>query len=176
MELILGKEEFYKLAEEAFKASDYIFYNNKAIKGKSRSHASKPDYIAYKNNIIIIGEIKSHKEPPESSSWRQIQNSDTEEFKKVRVEIAKKEETGKLPTNIGGHEIIIRGQIPDYISKIGKTYDLPSDIKETNKMLGGYTFPSSQLKDVKTAFNNAHKKISEIIDTGNGSISIIYIL
>jgi hypothetical protein len=44
----------------------------------------------------------------------------------------------KVSSDAGGHEIIIRGQIPDYVSNIGITFDLPSEI--SGRILrGGYT-------------------------------------
>jgi len=125
-----GKKEFYKKAKEALESEGYRYYGEDDIKGIGSSHMSKPDYIAVKGNILVIGEIKSPKEGPTSASWRQIQNSDGEEFKKVRLEVAEREKLGLISKEVGGHEIIIRGQISDYIEKIGITYHLPSDIFE----------------------------------------------
>jgi len=39
-----------------------------------------------------------------------------------------RERAGKVNPEVGGHEIIIRGQIPDYVSHLGKSYDLPAEI------------------------------------------------
>lgn len=79
-----GKATFYSKAEEALRSRRYEYYDgDKDIHGKGRSHASKPDYIATKGETIIIGEIKSPKEGPTSGSWRQIQNSDTEHFRRI---------------------------------------------------------------------------------------------
>ena len=99
------------------------------IKGKGRRHANKPDYIAVKDGAIIIGEIKSPSEPPTSGSWRTIQPADSEVFKAVRTEVSAREKAGEISKEVGGHEIIIRGQIPDYIMKINDTYELPDGIK-----------------------------------------------
>jgi len=69
-----GKEEFYKKAEEALKRSGYQYYGEKYIVGIGSSHSSKPDYIAVKDDIVVIGEIKSPREGPKSAIWRQIQS------------------------------------------------------------------------------------------------------
>jgi len=65
-----GKKEFYPKAEHALKSQGYQYYDgDRDIRGKDRAHSSKPDYIATKGDSIIIGEIKSPKEGPNSSSW-----------------------------------------------------------------------------------------------------------
>jgi hypothetical protein len=171
-----GKKEFYAKAKEAFTAMGYRFYDgDKDIVGKGPSHASKPDYIATKGRMIVIGEIKAPAESPTSTSWRQPQNSDGDAFKRVRIEVAQREKSGKVPKQIGGHEIIIRGQIPDYIEKIGKTYDLPPSISGGGRILAGYTFPLRERGNVEQALKNCRKAIHEKIDTGNGSITYISI-
>jgi len=53
-----GKEEFYK-KRKALKKSGYQYFGEKDIEGIGSGHSSKPDYIALKDGIIIIGEIKS---------------------------------------------------------------------------------------------------------------------
>ena len=173
--MIEGKSEFYSKAQESLMKSGYTYYDgDRDIPGKGRSHANKPDYIAIKNGIIVIGEIKSPKEGPKSSSWRQIQNSDSEEFKKVRLDVLRREKVGKLAPEIGGHEIIIRGKIPDYIRKIGKTYDLPSSIHPGKTILAGYSFPKEETCNVEQALKNTRKKVVEKIDTENGSVTFIF--
>jgi hypothetical protein len=169
-----GKEEFYKKAEEALRRSGYQYYSEKDIAGIGSAHSSKPDYIAVKDGIVIIGEIKSPKEGPKSAIWRQIQKGDSEEFKAVRLDVAKREAAGEVSKEIGGHEIIIRGQIPDYIEKIGKTYDLPSSIPDGGRILAGYTFSLQEQENVEQALKNCGKAIHERIDTGNGSVSCIF--
>lgn len=120
-----GKKEFYKKVEEALKSKGYEYYDgDRDISGKGRRHANKPDYIAVKNGKVYIGEIKSPAEGPKSGSWRQIQNSDTEEFMAVRMDVAKREKAGLVLPEIGGHEIIIDGQIADYVRKIGINFEL----------------------------------------------------
>jgi hypothetical protein len=170
-----GKKEFYPKAREAFTAMGYRFYDgDKDFVGKGPSHASKPDYIATKGRMSVIGEIKAPAESPTSSSWRQPQSSDGEAFKRVRLEVAQREVSGKVPKEIGGHEIIIMGQIPDYIEKNGKTYDLPSSIPDGGRILAGYTFPLQERHNVEQALKNCRKAIHEKIDTSNGSVTFIF--
>ena len=173
--MVEGKEEFYKKAEEALTAMGYKFYDgDKDVIGKGPSHASKPDYIATKGHMVVIGEIKSPAESPTSSSWRQIQNGDGDAFKKVRFDVAKREAAGEISKEIGGHEIIIRGQIPDYLEKKGRTYDFPSAIPGTGKIMASYTFPLQEKHNVDQALKNCKKSINEKIDTGNGSLTYIF--
>jgi len=172
--MVEGKEEFYKKAEEALSRSGYQYYGEKDIVGIGSGHSSKPDYIAVKDGIVVIGEIKSPKEGPKSAMWRQIQRSDSEEFKAVRLDVAKREGAGELPREIGGHEIIIRGQIPDYICKRGKTYKLPLSIDSNSRIMAGYTFPDYERRNVEQALKNCGKRVYEVIDTGNSSITIIF--
>ena len=152
-----GKQEFYKKAEESLRNAGYTVYGEKDIPGIGVSHLSKPDYIAVKGNSIIIGEIKSPKESPSSSSWRQVQKGDSEEFKRILMDVTWRENYGGLTRNVGGHEIIIRGQIPDYISKLGQTYLLPSAIAGGAMELG-YSFPTEETFNVNMALNNMEKK------------------
>jgi hypothetical protein len=91
----------------------------------------------------------------------------------VRLDISQRESTGKVSKEIGGHEIIIRGQLPDYLGKLGKTYDSPVAVT-SNKILLGYTFPTDQKDNVKRAFLNIQKVIMEIVEVGNGSTTYIY--
>lgn len=169
-----GKEEFYKKAEEALRRSGYQYYGEKDIVGIGSGHSSKPDYIAVKDGIVIIGEIKSPKEGPKSAMWRQIQKGDSEEFKAVRLDVARREETEKLPREVGGHEIIIRGQIPDYISKKGRTYNFPPTMRKDAKIMAGYTFPDYERQNVEKALKNCRKTIYAAIDTGNTAITFIF--
>jgi len=169
-----GKEEFYKKAEEALKKSGYQYYGEKDIVGIGSGHSSKPDYIAVKDGIVIIGEIKSPKEGPKSAMWRQVQRNDSEEFKAVRLDVSKREEAGELRREVGGHEIIIRGQIPDYISKKGRTYNFPAAVKNDAKVMAGYTFPDYERRNVEQALMNCRKTIHAVVDTGNRAVTYIF--
>ena len=171
-----GKKQFYPKAETSLKSQGYQYYDgDRDIRGKGS--ASKPDYIATKGNLIIIGEIKSPMEGPMSGNWREIQNSDTEGFKSVRLEVKTREEEGKVPKEIGGHEIIIRGQIVDYANKRGKTYHLPAGVSEEGATIkGGYTLPLNQSNNVEQALENCKKDNYEKIDTGNGAVTFIFSL
>jgi hypothetical protein len=173
-ENMAGKNVFYPKAEEALTCSGFEYFDgDKRIRGKSAAHRSKPDYVAVKDNECIIGEIKSPDEPPTSGSWRQIQPNDSSDFAKAREDVKRLENSGRLNPEVGGHEIIITGQIPDYASKIGVTYDLP-DIALDKKLRGGYTVPSEQAENVEVALENCGKKNCQKIDTDNGLVTYIF--
>lgn len=170
----VGKREFYPKGEEALKSKGYRYYDgDEAIKGKGRAHRRKPDYVAEKDNKVVIGETKSPDEPPTSSSWRHRQPNDSEGMVNVRADVAAREKAGKLDPEVGGHEIIIRGQIPDYAKNMGKTYDMPVDAAR-KKIMGGYTIDASQANNVEQALKNCGRKNYKKIDTGNGSITYIF--
>jgi hypothetical protein len=168
-----GKSEFYKKVEEALKSEGYQYYGEDNIKGIGISHASKPDYIAVKGNEVVIGEIKSPKEGPTSSSWRQIQNGDSEEFKSVRSDVAKREGLELLSREVGGHEIIIRGQLPDYLKKMGNTYTLPCALPRYGKLVFGYSFPFKESSNVDRALKGCRKPILRKVNIGNGTTTYI---
>ena len=169
-----GKNEFYPIVRQSLNFKGFKYFDgDQEIKGKTASHRSKPDYIAIKNGILIIGEIKSPDEPPSSGSWRQTQPNDSTDFAKVREDVKRREKSGQLNPEVGGHEIIISGQIPDYVSKIGKTYDLPVDALG-KKIKGGYTVPSEQAMNVEAALKNCGKRVCHRIDTGSGSVTFIF--
>lgn len=170
-----GKTAFYATAREALTAKGYQFYDGETdLVGKGPSHASKPDYVATNGRVIVIGEIKSPAEPPTSSSWRQPQPGDSESFKRVRLDVAQRELSGTVSKAIGGHEIIIRGQIPDSIAKIGRTYDLPASVPEGGRIMAGYTFPLSEQNNLEQALQNCRIVPQETIDTENGSVTVIF--
>ncbi len=169
-----GKKKFYPKVKESFVAAGYTFFDgDQDIKGKTRQHRRKPDYIAVRDNLIIIGEIKSPKESPTSGSWRRKQPNDSVEFAKVRQDILDLESAGMLDPNIGGHGIIIRGQIPDYVANLGVTYDLPASIKVA-EIKGGYTVPSEQTQNVKVALSNCGKIKYQVLGNGNGLATFIF--
>ena len=83
-----GKKEFYPKVKESFITAGYEYFDGDTeIKGKTSQHRRKPDYIAVKDNLLIIGEIKSPKEKPSSASWRKQQTNDSAAFAKVRQDI-----------------------------------------------------------------------------------------
>ena len=168
-----GKKEFYKKVKKALESRGYRYYGEEDIKGIGSSHMSKPDYIAVKGDIVVIGEIKSPKEGPTSASWRQVQNSDGEEFKKVRLDVARREKEGKISREVGGHEIIIRGQIPDYLYKMNKTYKVPFNLGN-ERTKGGYTVPPEEKRNTRDAFNSCQILIDETIDVGNRSVTFVF--
>lgn len=167
-----GKKEFYRKVKEALTSKGYVYYDgDRDIPGKGRQHANKPDFIAVKGNRVYIGEIKSPAEGPRSGSWRQRQNSDTEEFAAVRADVARRERAGLLSPEIGGHEIIIRGQIADYVRKVGMNFDLPAMSPPHAKIMMAYCVPESECRNVEKALSNCGKKVDERVDTGNGSVT-----
>ncbi|MEN6615762.1 MAG: hypothetical protein ABFD12_04340 [Syntrophorhabdus sp.] len=169
-----GKKEFYRKVEEALRSTGYEYFDgDRDIPGKGRQHANKPDFIAVKGKRVYIGEIKSPAEGPKSSSWRQKQNSDTEEFATVREDVARREQAGLLPPEIGGHEIIILGQIADYVRKIGINFDLPASLTKNVGIMMAYSFPESEEGNVEKALSNCGKNVHEKIDTGNGSVTYL---
>ena len=170
-----GKKEFYQKVEEALKSKGYDYYDgDRDIPGKGRQHANKPDFIAVKGNRVFIGEIKSPAEGPKFGSWRTIQNSDTEQFAAVRTYVVKREKAGLVLPEIGGHEIIICGQIADYVRKIGINYDLPAALPKNIEIMMAYSMPESEARNAEKALSNCKKKVLEKIDTGNGSITYLF--
>ncbi|MEJ2164043.1 MAG: hypothetical protein P8X90_00845 [Desulfobacterales bacterium] len=169
-----GKKEFYRKVKQSLSAAGYEYYDgDEDIKGKTRQHRRKPDYIAVKGDQIIIGEIKSPLEPPTSGSWRKKQPNDSAAFAKVRQDILDLEDAGMLDPNVGGHGIIIRGQIPDYVSNIGITYDLPGAAAGA-RVKGGYTVPSEQARNVETALSNCGKIKYQVLNDDNGLVTYIF--
>jgi hypothetical protein len=170
-----GKKEFYQKIEEALKSKGYDYYDgDRDIPGKGRQHANKPDFMAVKGSKVFIGEIKSPAEGPKSGSWRTIQNSDTEQFAAVRTDVLRREKAGLVLPEIGGHEIIICGQIADYVRKIGINYDLPASLSQNIEIMMAYSMPVAEERNVEKALDNCKKKVHEKIDTGNGSITFLF--
>jgi hypothetical protein len=166
------KSSFYPRFQDDLTSCGYEFWDE--IKGKGPSHSSKPDYLARKGQFIVIGEIKSPSEGPLTPSWRVPQHSDTDEFVRVRQCVAKRERDGLISRKAGGHEIIIRGQIPDYLSKIGQTYDPPFPLLFNVKFMGAYSSPQSESANIEQAFSNCRKKFSEKIIGREGTVTYIF--
>ncbi len=95
------------------------------------------------DDTIVIRGIKSPKEGLTSSSWRQIQPNDSQKFKAVRLGAACREPAGRLSKQLDGHEMIIRGQIADYVAKIGQDLRLPITVL-MSQPVGRYTMPSHE--------------------------------
>jgi hypothetical protein len=169
-----GKKEFYPKVKESLITAGYEYFDGEAdIKGKTSRHRWKPDYIAVKDDVVVIGEIKSPDEPPSSASWRKKQPNDSDAFAKVRQDILDLESAGMLDPDVGGHGIIIRGQIPDYVSNIGITYDLPVAAPGL-KVKGGYTVSSDQAPNVEGALSNCGKIKYQVLNNGNGPVTYIF--
>lgn len=171
----IGKASFYHKAGESLASAGYRYFDgDRDIRGKTRSHASKPDYIAASNGTLVIGEIKSPSESPKSGSWRTPQKSDTWQFTEVRLEVSRREQKGEVQKDVGGHEIIIRGQIPDYVRKLGITYDIPSGLAGHSSVKCGYTVPDHEKINVIEALRISRIDAFEVVNNGNGSITFIY--
>jgi hypothetical protein len=91
----------------------------------------------------------------------------------VRAGVQARERAGAVARVIGGHEIILCGQIPDYVSSIGATYDLPFAL-EGRQLIGGYTVPAEQRANVEQAISNCGLRIIETSDTGNGAVTFLF--
>lgn len=175
VEMMEGKKEFYRKVEEALRSRGYEYFDgDRDIPGKGRRHANKPDFIAVKGNRVYIGEIKSPAEGPKSGSWRQRQNSDTEDFAAVRDEVLRREKAGLLQPEVGGHEIIIRGQIADYVRKIGINFDLPSLLPSPAEIRMAYSVFESEARNLEKALSLWDRKVHEKINTGNGSVTYLF--
>lgn len=170
------KSGFYPKVKETFLSYGYSYFAEDDMKGKGRQHRSRPDFIAEKENVIVVGEIKSPKENPCSTSWRSHQKSDTDGFRKVREEVRGKEKDGLISKEIGGHEIIIRGQIVDYFRKIGKTYDLPVQTSAITVFWGAYAFPEGQKENVLSAVQGIGMEEFDIVEIPNGACTVLFSL
>jgi hypothetical protein len=169
-----GKHAFYPLAEQTLTANGYTYFDgDRDIKGKGRAHRRRPDYIAVKGSIVVIGETKSPNEPPTSSSWRQKQPNDSQAMASVRANVVAREKAGQLDPNVGGHVIIILGQIPDYVANIGTTFELPKDCLGKT-IIGGYTVEYGQAANVESALRVTGRKEIEKIDTANGAVTYLF--
>ena len=169
-----GKSVFYPKVRDSLIKAGYDYYDgDEDIIGKSRQHRRKPDYVAVKGNQIIIGEIKSPSELPISGSWRQQQPNDSQEFATVRQEGHDREKAGQVNPEVGGHEIIIKGQIPDYVSRLGVTYDLPAEISD-GVIKGGYTVPAEQASNARQALKNSSKGKYLTIENGGHAVTFVF--
>ena len=169
-----NKKTFYPKIKKILLTEGYEYFDGDTeIKGKTRQHQRKPDYIAAINGQIIIGEIKSPNEPPTSGSWRQKQPNDSRDFAAVRREVREGEKAGLVKPEIGGHEIIIRGQIPDYVSRLGVTYDLPAEISD-GVIKGGYTVPAEQASNARQALKNSSKGKYLTIENGGHAVTFVF--
>lgn len=156
-----GKKEFYAKAETDIKSflsrEGYDLY---FTEDELRGH-SKPDGFAAnsKTGNAVVVEIKSPKEPPSTACWRQIQPSDTEGFKRVRQDIVEKESSGKLGKDVGGHIIIINGQLEYYkeIISLGKVR-LPSTAPRIISMKTAYVLPQEHRANVITALRTIGRR------------------
>lgn len=80
---------------------------------------------------------------------------------------------GKVKPEVGGHEIIIRGQIPDYVSNIGRTFELPVGVAQ-GTILGGYSVPIEQAENVAKALKNSGINKYKKIEINGSSATFIF--
>jgi len=144
-----SKEDFYKKVMHDLEKQGYEIESK--IEGISKSHAKKPDYLAIYGNNIIIGEIKSPKEGPETPSWRQVQKGDSNQLQAVREKVRQLEQVDKNYKKVLGHVIVILGQLPEYKDCINKTFKLPPKRQNLN-ILFGYSVPKDQKKKCRMRF------------------------
>jgi len=78
-----------------------------------------------------------------------------------------------LDPDVGGHGIIIRGQIPDYVSNLGITYDLPAGISGRT-LKGGYSVPAEQGGNVVNALKNCGKRGYRVVDKRGQAATFIF--
>lgn len=145
----IGKEEFYPLIKRFLESEGFKYYAEDELKGIGRGNR-KPDFVAIKDSWFLVGEIKSPSEPATSPSWRSEQSYDSENMRSVRRRVRDMEKAGKVSTDIGGHAIIMLGQIPEYIRLIGKRW-VPPEPVECKKILGAYAFPATWKEQVEEA-------------------------
>lgn len=77
------------------------------------------------------------------------------------MEVAKREKDRLVAAEIGGREIIILGQIADYVRKIGVNFDLPAALPRKMEIMMAYSFPDTEEGNVKKALSNCGKKVLE---------------
>jgi hypothetical protein len=165
-----SKEDFYKKVMHDLEKQGYEIESK--IEGISISHAKKPDYLAIYDNNIIIGEIKSPKEGPETSSWRQVQKGDSNQLRAVREKVRQLEQVDKNYKKVVGHVIVILGQLPEYKDCINETFKLPPKCQNLN-ILFGYSVPKGQEKNVECAFKLCKIKILNKV-MGCNNVTFIY--
>jgi hypothetical protein len=172
-EFMDSKKVFYKKVMDDLEKQGYEIESK--IKGISKSHAKKPDYLAIYDNNIIIGEIKSPKEGPETSSWRQVQNGDSNQLRAVREKVRQLEQVDKNSKKVVGHVIVILGQLPEYKDCIKKTFELPPKCQNLNNIniLFGYSVPKGQEENVECAFKLCKIKILNKV-MGCNNVTFIY--
>ncbi len=123
----MNKREFYPTVEDLFVSYGYRYYPEEKIKGLGKGGARKPDFVATNSEVFIIGEIKSPAELPESSSWRSIQPYDSQEMREIRVKVKNLERSGQVSPKVGGHAIIIFGQLREYLNLMGERWRPPEN-------------------------------------------------
>jgi len=170
-----GQVKFIEKADLAFTLSKakLAYFDGESITGIGTGHQRKPDYLGYSPTDLALGEWKSSFEPPVTSSWRTVRESDPEAFTQMRQQVASWEQNG-LSKDIGGHIIIIAGQLADYATQIGVSYELPWSATHTKF---AYTVPLEQKANVLAAFNETETRLNKKyeFESFEGIVTITFI-
>ena len=170
---IEGTREFHPKVMQALESAGFKIYDGETqIHGKGQQHRRKPDYIAEGPLELIIGEIKCPKEL-RSEGWKNRFSGDPPEFAAVRDDVRKRAAAGEKYSVIR-HEVNILGQIPNYYVNIGITFDLPTGIDRTKKIILGYSLPVVESIEVELALQGCKKGHFRKIDTGNGTVTYLF--
>jgi hypothetical protein len=171
---VMALAESCAKTKEALESKGWIFFGDNQIKGKTKQHKQKPDFVATKGITVIIGEIKSGTEMKSyQSSYRQPQPSDSVQFRRIRADVTERESKGLVEKDVGKHEIVIMGQIKEYKNLAGKTYDFPVDTAG-KQIKAGYAVPVNEAENLEKALKNCEKHAFEKIDTGNGMVTYVF--
>jgi hypothetical protein len=149
------------------------YFHGEALRRIGTGHQRKPDYLGYSPTDLVLGEWKSTFEPPTTGSWRAVRPSDPAPFTQIRQQVATWEKNG-LPRDVGGHIIIIQGQLADYAGQIGKSYELPWPATPTKL---AYTVPLGQKANVESAFREIESRlrIRYDIEAHEGEITVTFV-
>lgn len=100
-----------------------------------------------------------------------------EELLKKKENIKQEIDNLNNEKRIADHEIIIRGQIPDYIKTLRKNYDLPDGMTMEGKVIkGAYTVPPSEAANVEAALKSMGKTFKRLPpDSNTASDTVTFI-
>ena len=149
------------------------YFDGQAITGIGTGHQRKPDYLGYSPTDLALGEWKSTFEPPTTSSWRTVRPTDPDEFTQTRQQVASWEQRG-LSKDVGGHIIIIEGQLADYAEQIGRSYELPWSTSHTKF---AYTVALGQKDNVAAAFDEIESRLQKKYDfeSYEGAVTVTFV-
>jgi len=115
-----------------------------------------------------IGELRNESRAIEEKLKTLHDKTQKEELLKRKENIKQEIANLKNEKRIGDHEIIIRGQIPDYVKTIRKNYDLPDGMTMEGKVIkGAYTVPPSEAANVEAALKRLDKSFKRLPPDSN---------